>query len=376
MGISWRGRTWSLLLAAFCAICMILVHLMCLAILAPLAIHLASLGWRATQRRGWALGGAAVVAAALGGLSWPYCYYLAHNYSPSLPIGTSLWAGWFFPLLGGHHLTAAGLGNILGDDWQYTTGRVLPYLVVAAQTISLAAYPAVWVGMILAFRSWRRVLNDRSADSGRSSGFHRVGDVALPIPFGRQPPCVGWSAIFQRDVDRLRHLRVAGGGLALGASKRSSPGTPGEGWGEGSSDREERPSPRPLPEYRERENGGMSHRSVLLRTALPLYAASLLIVLGSMVYKISRDGGAWSDNYGVALDEQLRALALIQQFSPASPRQISVRQWTDHPWVLDRDLPALVPTPSCATAQAADHRGISQRLPRRCAVIRQRSATE
>jgi len=350
-----RGRAWSLWLTAFCAICMMLVHLMCLAILAPLAIHLASLGWRAMQRRGWALGGAAVIAVLLGGLSWPYWYFLVHNYSPSLPIGTSLWSGWFFPLLGGHHLTAAGLGNILGDDWQYTTGRVLPYLVVAAQTISLAAYPAVWVGMILAFRSWRRVLNNRSATVADHLASVALGtwicqsllDGNRRVSDGPQYFNATWIAyvIFAwMAVDWL-----------WGAPRLPSPGTPGEGWGEGSSDRNERRSPCPLlfepepqsrrPEYRARENGGMSHRSGLLRTALPLYAASLLIVLGSMIYKIARDGGAWSDNYGVALDEQLRALAQIQQFSPASPRQICVHQWTDHPWVLERDLPALVPAP-------------------------------
>jgi hypothetical protein len=300
-----RGRGRSLWLAALCGLCMLLVHLMCLAILAPLVIHLAVFSWRSALRF-W--GGLTAVATILGGLSWPYWYYLLHHYSPSIPGGMSPWAGWFYPLLGAHHLTAAGLGNILGDDWQFTTGRVLPFFIVAAQSISLVAYPAAWAGMILALRSWRRVVSRQPATT--------TSDHLATIALGT------W--ICQSLLDGNR--RVSDGPqyfnatwiaytvfawLAVDALLRAA-------W----------------------------HTSVLVRLALPVYAAALLVVLGSAVFKIARDGGAWSENYGAALDDQLRAFAQLQQYSAASPRQISVRQWTDHPWVLDKDLPALVQAPA------------------------------
>jgi len=303
-----RGRVWSLCLATLCALCMLLVHLMCLAILAPLAIHLAVFGWRAARRRGAALAGVAAVAAILGGFSWPYWYYLLHHYAPSTPGGMSPWAGWLFPLLGGHHLTAAGLGNILGDGWQYTSGKVLPFLVVAAQSISLLAYPAVWAGMILSLRSWRRVV-DRQPPA-------TPADHLTSIALGT------W--ICQTLLDGNR--RVSDGPqyfnatwiayavfawLAADALGRAA-------W----------------------------RRSVMVRVALPVYAAALLIVLGSMVNQIARDGGAWSENYGVALENQLQAFGRLRQFSLDSPRLINVSQWTDHPWVLGKDLPELVPAPA------------------------------
>jgi hypothetical protein len=220
----------------------------------------------------------------------------------------SPWAGWVFPLLGGHHLTAAGLGNILGDDWQYTTGKVLPFLLVAAQSISLLAYPAVWAGMILSLRSWRRVVKRQPAAT--------PADHLAVIALGT------W--ICQTLLDGNR--RVSDGPqyfnatwiayavfawLAVDALARAA-------W----------------------------RRSVLIRVALPMYAAALLIVLGSMVYTIARDGGAWSENYGVALENQLQAFGRLQQFSSDSPRRINVSQWTDHPWVLDKDLPELIPPPT------------------------------
>jgi hypothetical protein len=350
-----RGRSWSLWLAGWCALCMVLVHLMCLAILAPLAIHLAALGWRSARRRAAALGGLAGVAAILGGVSWPYWYYLFRHYSPNIPGDSSLWAGWFFPLLGGHHLTAAGLGNILGDDWQYTTGRVLPYLIVAAQTISLAAYPAVWAGMILAIRSCRRVLRGYSdATPADHLAAIALGTwICQSLLDGNRRVSDGPQYFNATWIAYMIFAWMAADALwRAGQLRTPSPGTPdfgepsrtGEGRGEGSFYGPTRPSPYPLPAYRER---GMRtvHRSVLVRAALPVYAAALIIVLGSMIWKIARDGGAWSENYGVALSEQLRAFRQIQQFSDDSPRQISVRQWTDHPWVLDKDFPALVPAP-------------------------------
>jgi hypothetical protein len=300
-----RGRSWSLWLAGLCALSMVLVHLMCLAILAPLAIHLAALGWRSARRRTAALGGLAIVAAILGGLSWPYWDYLFHHYSPSIPGDSSLWGGWFFPLLGAHHLSAAGLGNILGDDWQFTTGRVLPYLIVAAQTILLAAYPAVWAGMILAIRSCRRVLR---GNSGATPSDH-LAAIALGT----------W--ICQSLLDGNR--RVSDGPQYFNATWIAYV----------------------IFAWIAADALWRVWASVLVRLALPVYAAALVIVLGSMVWKISRDGGAWSENYGVALAEQLRAVAQMQRFSNDSPREISVRQWTDHPWVLDKDFPALVPAP-------------------------------
>jgi len=226
-----RGRAWSLWLTAFCAICMMLVHLMCLAILAPLAII-----WLR-----WDGGDASAAAGRWAGrrssrccwvdCPWPYWYFLVHNYSPSLPIGTSLWSGWFSPFW---------VAIISRPPASQHPGRRLaihdrprPSIFGCRRADDLAGRVSGRLGRNdFGVPLMAASAEQSERDSGRSSGFCRIGDVDLPIPFRRQPPCIGWSAIFQRDVDCLRYLRVDGGGLAVGRPRLPSPGTPGEGWGE------------------------------------------------------------------------------------------------------------------------------------------------
>jgi hypothetical protein len=76
-------------------------------------------------------------------------------------------------------------------------------------------------------------------------------------------------------------------------------------------------------------------RGWIVRAGLPIYAASLVIVLGGMLWKIARDGGTRSGNYGTVISEQIDAIRQIARFDPQSPVNVDeFRQWKD--WTFAR----------------------------------------
>jgi hypothetical protein len=130
---------------------LLLIHFMAVPLVAAIGIHLILVEYRSLWRFKWSIAGIVVVML---GISWPYWSYLFHNYAHNIPGGTSRWLGWFYPLLGAHHLSAAGLTNILGETWRSPAPRIL----LVAQWITALAYPAAWAGMLLAIPSVYRVL--------------------------------------------------------------------------------------------------------------------------------------------------------------------------------------------------------------------------
>jgi hypothetical protein len=144
-------RTASLLGAAFCAMALLLLHFMALAIIAAFVLHLVIFERRAMWRPKWPL---LAIVVGIFVLSSQYWLFLLHDFHREIPADASGTQGWLYPLLGAHHLSAAGLGNIFGTDWKSNS------LLIVAQRVTLIAYPLVWIGMLLAvprIRWWQNL---------------------------------------------------------------------------------------------------------------------------------------------------------------------------------------------------------------------------
>jgi hypothetical protein len=87
----------------------------------------------------------------------------------------------------------------------------------------------------------------------------------------------------------------------------------------------------------------LGRRFVAARALMPVYGVSLLTVAAIVAIKLHHDGGTRSANYGTALADQLQAAHRIDEFSPDSPRQIDLPQWSAHPLGLATLLELLPP---------------------------------
>ena len=127
-----------------------LVHLMGLALVVPLAVHIAVVRWRGVWAHRVSLAVIALLAAAL---AWPYLTYLATHPMPS-PAAVSSVDGWIFPLFGGRLLSAYRLEYFFGSG--PVGGRVFG----AVAAVSRLAYALVWTGIGIA--AWRVLAAVRS----------------------------------------------------------------------------------------------------------------------------------------------------------------------------------------------------------------------
>lgn len=293
-------RSWSLRLAVLCAMLLLLLHLMSVPLIAAVALHLAVFEFRSLWRFKWST--VAIIATATA-ISWPYWSNLLYSYHQNIPGGTSSWRGYFFPIFGAHHLTAAGLANILGDTWHP------PAILI---DVTLLAYPAVWIAMLLAIPGVWRALRR----SPRASSVDHIFAVA-------------WAAvIFQAILDGFLHVYegphylnatwIIYAAFAFLAARALRP------W------------------------------------MIAVYAIALLIVTAAIAQTIHHNAGTRSANYGTTLSDQIDAVRQIQQFSTDSPLQIDLPQWTEHRIAL-MTLQELFPPP--ATSR-----------PRRSLIVRYRSS--
>jgi hypothetical protein len=147
-------RLWPLCIAGVAAGLLPLTHFMSVALLAPVGVHLV---FRPANR--WRpIFVFAIVVLAVEVPAWPYWKWITQNYLANLDPERSPIAGFGYPFLGGHHLTATGLGNLLGERWQFALPGVWPYVVLAAEYFSAIAFVAVWIGIIRGSRQARRVI--------------------------------------------------------------------------------------------------------------------------------------------------------------------------------------------------------------------------
>lgn len=139
-------RPWKLALAGAGCAGMLLTHLMCLPLIAALALHAA---WRHGK---WLKARAPGVAAGLlvlGAACAPYLSELAAGPRPAPPSpALSAWQGWVFPWLGGRMFSAWGLEYFFGEGWSWGWARPAAWL-------SMASIPLMWVGLAASLRERR-----------------------------------------------------------------------------------------------------------------------------------------------------------------------------------------------------------------------------
>jgi hypothetical protein len=270
---------WSVRLAVFCAMLLVLTHFMAIPIVVAIGVHLAVVEFRSLWRFKWSI---AVIIVVILGISRPYWNYLYHNYHHSIPGGTSPSLGWFFPLLGAHHLSAAGLQDIFGATWPDPMPRILS-IAVAITTLE---YLASWVGMLLTIPSVWRV----ARQSERASTDDQVYSVV-------------WIAVIFQCL-LYGPLHVYEGAHYFNAA-----------W--------------------------ICFAAFAFRTVkaapkwcapiLAVYAAAQILIVATIAVTISRDCGMRSPNYGTALSNQIAAVRQMERYSADSPRQIDVPEWSEHP---------------------------------------------
>ena len=146
-----RGRAWTLVLSLACCVAMVLTHLMALAFVIPVA-GLVLLRADPRMRVLWWQLLLFLTAAALVGA--PYLSFLRRSVTSQPPVGRSL-EDWLFPLLGARILTAQRIDDIVGTAWLAGDTSGWGRVIALATTVSLLAFPLVWLGLGLALvRAW------------------------------------------------------------------------------------------------------------------------------------------------------------------------------------------------------------------------------
>jgi hypothetical protein len=296
----------SLHIAVLCGVLLPFIHFMALAMVAPLAIHLAWFHRPSLRQWKWSL--LAILGACLI-LFWPYLYYLLTRIRPAQTSDPSAWLGWLYPLLGGHFLTLGVAGTMPGDGWQDFAPKILQNLFAIAQWITRAALAAVWLGMILAVPRARNALRRPNAAGVRE----HLCLIALSA----------W--ICQTLLDGLEGIYF-------------SPHYYGATWltyvflAWVAVDR-----------VMSRSRRGM----LVVRTSIAIYAASILLGMGIVASTIARNAGTLSTNYGLSLANQIAAAKDIQRFSNRSEVEMQVPQWQRYPLAL-KVLLELNPAPDLA----------------------------
>jgi hypothetical protein len=295
-----RKKAWSLRAAVLGACLMPLIHLMSVALLVPLAFHLFFYQFGSLRRYVWSL---AAIVVATQGLAWPYWHLLFIKYQRTLPEGHSPWLGFLYPLLGAHHLTATGLGNILGDDWFSAHGRLIALGFMVAQAITSLAYLAVLIGIVLAIPCARRVIKRDNPTVTDHLAFIALGTLLCQSlldgsqrvydgPHYFNATWIVYAIFVFISVDVLKH-RIARGFIA------------------------------PL--------------------LVPAYAIALVFVLLAMIVIVHHDGGTRTPGYGTVMSDQVDAVRQIEklsdesidQFTKNDLKHVSFQQWANYWWAFD-----------------------------------------
>jgi hypothetical protein len=281
-------RRWALFLAVLCAMLLLLLHLMSLAIVAALALHLLIFERQALWKYKWIV---AAIIVAVTSISARYWIFFFDNLHRDVPMGGSALLGYVFPVWGAHHISDAGLQDLYGLTWQFDTTSAL----VLAQRISLVAYPAVWGGMLLA-----------------------AGQIAQAVrvtQFGAKTSLFvfAWLAVVSQSI--LHGLQRAYDGphyfnaswiiyalFALIALNRLFA----------------------IPRFPKPAASSL----------VGIYAASLLFATASMAVTIHRNSGLHSLLFGATLSNQIAAVEEIQRYSQDSPQENVIPQWDKFPFAL------------------------------------------
>jgi hypothetical protein len=305
-----RPNPTSLRIVVLCAVLLPFIHFMALAMIAPLAFHVAWLHRPSLRRWKWSL--LAILATCLF-LFWPYLFYLLTRIRPARPTDSSAWLGWLYPQLGGHLLTLGVAGIMPGDGWQDFAPKTLRTLFAVAQWISRAALVAVWLGMILAIPRARNALRRPNA----AGVWEHLSLIALST----------W--ICHTLLDGLERLYFSPHYYFATWLTDVFLAWMAVDW--------------VMSRFR---------RGVLVvRASIAIYAASLLLGMGIVASTVARNAGTLNPRAGFCLANQIAAVKEIQRFSKGSEVEIQVPQWQRYPleWKV---LLELNPAPDLPLAKA------------------------
>jgi hypothetical protein len=135
------GSSLGLRVSLIAMLMMPLVHLMSVALVAPLAVHMVIVCRRGLWAHRYSVGSIAVAVLLL---AWPYWSYLAAAGPSPAPAAFSVLDGWLFPLYGGRLLSARAL------DYFYGAAPVGGRVFQLVASVSSIAYLLVWLGLAVA----------------------------------------------------------------------------------------------------------------------------------------------------------------------------------------------------------------------------------
>jgi hypothetical protein len=280
-----------LCLTVLCCILVPSVHVMGIAMAAPVAVHLAIFHRRRLWRWKWS---AIAIVAGCGYLFWPYLYFFFMHTRPRVAPALSAIFGWLFPLLGGHYLTLGVAGTIPGDGWQnYAPILLRQFVFPAAQWIARVALIAVWLGMILAIRrAWNALRRPADATPNQSLCL-----IALSV----------W--ICQTVLDGIERVYFNPNYYAATWIVYIFFAWVGVDW-----------------LLRRSARIGM-----MVRWSVVAYAASLLLGIAIIAITIARNGGTLGPYYGTSIANQIQAVEKIERFSDRSAIDVQFPPWRIHP---------------------------------------------
>jgi hypothetical protein len=141
-----RRSALSIAVVIGCIWALVFTHLMALALIIPLGLHMLAFARRSLWHSKWVVVAVSVIAVLAG---FPYCRYLVRGGFQSAEAVHSV-AGWVFPLLGPRVLSAQGLRYFFTPEWRLGEGGVAAVLGTVATIVSCISFPLVWIGIGLA----------------------------------------------------------------------------------------------------------------------------------------------------------------------------------------------------------------------------------
>jgi hypothetical protein len=281
-------RGWMLCVAILSAAAMPLAHLMTLAISGPFLLHLLLTQWTWLWKYKFRV---AMLFIAIAVLPAPYWIDLIQHYRS----GHSAWGFWaqglIFPLLGVHHLSAAGvIGDFAGtDDWIDVIGNPMGAILNIAMAISCMAYLASWIGFAFAIpKAVRGAFNLRAATTSQQIALLCLGIWLAQTLLAVTQRVYGF-AVYHNATWIVYFL------FAWWTFDRISSKT----W---------------------------------QRSLLTLQAAALATVTITMVLFIHANGGTRYEGYGATLANQMSVEESMEKFVPSSPQIFRYPLWSRFTW--------------------------------------------
>lgn len=259
-----RPAAWKFWMAGIALTFMLLTHLMSAAWIVPLLLHGVWFHGRWIREHVLSAAAQAVVAVLI---SWPYFTLLCRVPQADLPHPAySLWAGWFFPFLGGQFFSAFGLDYFFGEEWE--TGGIWIF-----SQITFLALPLVWVGMSLTVRRlWQIAKSAGDMDADAHLGLLACATILTQCLLNGLMRAYGHPHYFNATwVGFLYFFWTALSSI---------------------------PAP---------------------RISQSVYALSMAVVLGFLILQIHRSAGNQTIHYGPALGHQVDIVRQIHAYHPASP---------------------------------------------------------